>query len=343
MAVDPSPPLWRQIQKKNFTDIQALADFLKLSEENRSRVLQKSPFPLNLPLRLAQKIERNCLEDPIFKQFLPIKEEIYTTFGSIEPVEDQRFRLTPKLLQKYDHRALLICSSACAMHCRYCFRQNFPYETKIQGFAQELAILQQDTTLSEVILSGGDPLSLSTASLGQLLLSLERINHLKRIRFHTRFPIGIPERIDKPFLDLLRSSSKQILFVIHCNHPKELDPDILSALKQVQRLGIPVLNQSVLLRGVNDDVTTLAALSEALVNSGILPYYLHAHDPVQGTEHFDVPDERGASLIASLQTKLSGYAVPKFVREIPGMASKTPISNHKELRLQSSCQSLPLE
>jgi len=319
-----SIPLWRKIQRQNFTRLEPLSDFLELSAENRKKLLDKPRFPLNLPVRLAEKIKKNSLDDPLLRQFVPLQEELQSTPGFVaDPVQDNQFKKSKKLLHKYNGRALLISTSACAMHCRYCFRQNFPYETEEKGFDQELLLIRQDPSLQEIILSGGDPLSLSDVTLASLLRSLDEIPHLKRIRFHTRFPLGIPERIDLPFLDLLSSLSKQIIFVIHCNHPAELDADVIAALKQIQKRGILVLNQSVLSRGVNDDEKTLLSLSESLINQGILPYYLHQLDPVQGAGHFALPESRGAELIHYIQENLSGFGVPRLVREEPGQPSKT--------------------
>ncbi len=318
-----SIPLWRQIQRTNFNRIDSLLDFLELSEDKRKKVLSRPQFALNVPMRLAEKMEKNNLDGPIFKQFVPLIDELEESFGTPEPLQDQRFRQSQKLLKKYQGRALLLASGACAMHCRFCFRQNFPYETEEKSFEKELAHLSLNPTISEVILSGGDPLSLSDGSLASLFQSLEEIPHIQRIRFHTRFPIGIPERIDDSFLSILASSSKQIFFIIHCNHAKELDEEVLFHLKKIQKLGIPLLNQSVLLKGVNDEEETLLALSKTLVNAGILPYYLHLHDPVRGTGHFDVADARGLELIQFLRENFSGYGVPRLVREEPGKASKT--------------------
>ena len=208
------------------------------------------------------------------------------------------------------------------MHCRFCFRQNFPYETKEKGFEEELEYLKNDLSLSEVILSGGDPLSLSDVTLSSLFESLESLPHIRRIRFHSRFPIGIPERIDDSFLKVLASSSKQIYFVIHCNHPRELDPDVIASVAKMRALKVGLLNQSVLLKGVNDDPNTLLSLSESLINAGILPYYLHQLDPVEGAAHFAVPPEVGPELIQHLQARLSGFGVPRLVRETPGLPSK---------------------
>lgn len=319
-------PLWRQIQRENFTHLGRLADFLELEPSLREELLDRARFSLNLPKRLAEKIKKNTLGDPIFRQFVPLKKELQEAPGyTLEPLQDTRFCKTPRTLHKYHGRALLLPTSACAMHCRFCFRKNFPYETAPSEFTDELAYIESQKNLSEIILSGGDPLSLSNASLKHLFQGLEKIPHVRRIRFHTRFPIGIPERIDEPFLDILKSSSKQIVFIIHCNHPRELDEDIFQALKSIQKLGALLLNQSVLLKGVNDDETTLLSLSEKLICQGILPYYLHLLDLVEGSAHFWVSDERGKELIQYLSEHTSGYGVPKLVREVPGERSKSLI------------------
>lgn len=316
--------LWRQVQRENYIQIEPLLKFLEISEVLRSQIISDPKFPLNVPRRLAEKIQKNSLDDPIFRQFIPLVEEKKVAPGFVlDPVQDQTFCKTSKILQKYRSRALLLTTSACAMHCRFCFRQNFPYETEVKGFEKEIAFLEADSSIEEVILSGGDPLSVSDQTLTYLFTSLEKMEHVKRIRFHTRFPIGIPERIDDSFLSILSSSSKQIIFAIHCNHPKELDPEVIFSLRKILKLGIPVLNQSVLLKGVNDDETTQLELSKALINGGIIPYYLHQLDNVQGTSHFFVPEERAVALVKFLQKNLSGYAVPRLVREEPGCSSKS--------------------
>ncbi len=319
---------WRRIQLQNFTSWEKLARYWNFPEEIQEKLLKKSSFPLNLPLRLAEKAEKGRLNDPIVKQFLPSLEELkpHPNFV-LDPVQDAIFRKqNTRLLQKYKGRALLITTSACAMHCRYCFRKNFDYEAQNKDFSKELESIAQDDSLKEIILSGGDPLSLSDEVLQKLLSSIDSIPHIKRIRFHTRFPLGIPERIDESFLSLLASITKQIIFVIHVNHPKELDSDIYRAMKSIQKLGIPVLSQSVLLQGVNDSVPVLKELFENLSDHGILPYYLHKLDPVQGSAHFDVFEEEGKALMKELSTCLSGYALPKFAKEEPKKTSKTLIS-----------------
>lgn len=321
-------PLWRKIQRNNFTCIKELSDFLKLDKLQASTIATRRPFPLNLPLRLAEKIEKGNLKDPIFKQFIPTFEEIREVKGfTADPVGDLQSKKESKLLHKYNGRALLVCTSACAMHCRYCFRQNFPYEKHTESpFDKEIQLLQEDSSISEVLLSGGDPLSLSNAVLSKLIRRLEEIPHLQRLRFHSRFPIGIPERIDEELIEILSATRFQVVFVIHCNHANELDSDNLQSLQKLQKLGIPVLNQSVLLRDINNSVEALRTLCEKLVDNGIIPYYLHQLDRVQGSAHFEVSEYEGLALIQELQKILPGYAVPKYVREIPGEPSKTPLN-----------------
>ena len=318
--------LWREIQRKNFIHWEKLADFLELTLAQRKGILSQLNFPLNLPIRLAEKIEKSTLEDPILRQFLPTTKEKDRSSGFVlDPVGDDLARKCGKLIHKYEGRVLLICSSACAMHCRYCFRQNFDYEVKEKGFEKELEMISQDPSIREVILSGGDPLSLSNDVLKGLLKSLDEISHVTRIRFHSRFPIGIPERIDEEFQNILKNLRSQVWFVLHCNHPRELDTEVISRLQSLQKFGAVLLNQAVLLRGVNDSVETQKELCETLVDHGILPYYLHQLDRVKGAAHFEVPEEEGIQIMQELSSQLSGYAVPKYVREVAGEESKTPI------------------
>lgn len=320
-----SQPLWRTILRKNFTRLDQLADFLDLSQEQRAQLIIRQNFPLQVPLRLAQKMAKKTLDDPLVKQFVSTVNElaVHSQFA-MDPVCDADFQKEGKLLHKYQGRVLLLCTSACAMHCRYCFRQNFPYDSS-KGFEDELSAIAADHSIQEVILSGGDPLSLSDDTLDSLLKTLGTFPHVKRIRFHTRFPIGIPERIDDSFLNVIGQVPQQIYFVIHCNHPRELDQDIFDRLKALQRLGCVLLNQAVLLKGVNDNAEILQQLAEQLANHGVLFYYLHQLDRVQGSAHFEVDEEKGKALISDIAKQLSGYAVPKYVREIAGEAGKTSL------------------
>ncbi|MCB1116169.1 MAG: KamA family radical SAM protein [Chlamydiia bacterium] len=317
---------WRSIQKESFTTLQDLGKFLEID------LSYTSSFPLNLPRRLAEKIEKGTLDDPILKQFLPTDEEDKAPLAFVDdPVSDISFQKTPRLLQKYQGRALLLATSACAMHCRYCFRQNYPYDAPTD-FSKELEIIRRDASLHEVILSGGDPLSLSDETLRKLITGLGDIPHLKLLRFHTRFPIGIPERITEGFLDILSDSPLQTIFVIHVNHPRELDSDIFAALKKIATLGIPLLCQAVLLSGVNDDLAVLKELFLTLSSHGILPYYLHQLDKVRQAHHFEVPVEKGLALMEALRKELPGYALPTYVQEIPNLPSKTPLQFISNIR-----------
>lgn len=316
-------PDWRKIQKTNFHNLSKLASYLELDP---SKLGSNSQFPLNLPKRLADKIVKGDLNDPILRQFVPLAEENRLIPGFVkDPVQDTSFCHSKKLLQKYEGRALMLTTSACAMNCRFCFRQNFDYEEK-STFEKEVALIRADTNLQEIILSGGDPLSLSDRDLQQLFHKLNSIEHLKIIRFHTRFPIGIPERIDSEFLTMLKNSPKQVVFVIHSNHPKELDEEVLAALKSIQKLGIPILLQTVLLKDVNDNFATLKSLLEKCIYNGIIPYYLHQLDKVEGSAHFEVSEEYGKTLIEQLRGCLPGYAIPTYVSEIPGKKNKTLVT-----------------
>jgi EF-P beta-lysylation protein EpmB len=314
--------LWRSIQKKNFTNLDSLLDFLEFAPDKRSCFINRPDFVLNLPYRLACKIKKSSFDDPILKQFVPTKDELVAS-GHKDPVNDHLFQKTPSLLQKYEGRALVVTTSACAMHCRYCFRQNYPYTTS--DYLDEITLVKEDPTIEEILLSGGDPLSLSDEKLFKLLDSLDEIKHLKRIRFHTRFLVGIPERIHEGFLKKLAMLKKQIIFVVHINHKNEIDDEILNACKSIHKLGIPVLTQTVLLRGINDSVEALVDLFKELANNGIIPYYLHQFDPVLGAMHFEVSHNIGMSIHAELKNHLPGYAVPSYVQEIPGKKSKLPV------------------
>lgn len=325
MSEQTLPADWQLLLRQNFTRWERLADFLELDGTQRKDILEKSHFPLNLPLRLAQKIVKGTLDDPILRQFLPTKQEEQQVEGfTADPVGDNQCRVASKLLHKYQGRVLLICTSACAMHCRYCFRQQFDYNVKDHIFAEELKMIANDDSINEVILSGGDPLSLSDNVLSNLFDGLSAIPHVKRIRFHTRFPIGIPERINSSFVKMMQKHVKrQIWFILHCNHPSELDEEVLAKMKLLQKEGVVVLNQSVLLKDVNDDVNTLKALCLKLVDNGILPYYLHQLDRIQGAAHFEVPESIGVELMRALSKHISGYALPRYVREITGEPGKT--------------------
>lgn len=319
---------WQALLRQSFTNLDQLADFLRLTPLQRQQLvkggsIELKDFPLLVPHRLAEKMEKGTLDDPILRQFVPLIEEgqIVENFGK-DPVQEQQGCVTPRLLHKYAGRALLVCTSACAMHCRYCFRRHYPYAQAAE-WGNELAAIAADTSLVEVILSGGDPLSLSDRAFMELLHKLEEIPHIKRVRIHTRFLIGIPERITGALCSALNHTRLQVWCVVHSNHPKELDDDVAEALKRLRGSGVFLLNQSVLLRGVNDSVEVLQALSERLLDIGVLPYYLHQLDRVEGAAHYEVPEEEGRALVTALHARLSGYGVPRYAREEGGMPGKT--------------------
>lgn len=320
---------WQDLLKTNFTSWEALVDFLELASEVRARVLKKSLFPLNLPRRLAEKMGKGTLNDPLIKQFVPLQEEMEPAAGfHKDPVDERLFFRSEKLLQKYEGRALIVSTGVCAMNCRFCFRRSFPYERERKRWNEEIEILKNDSSITEVIVSGGDPLSLPNRSLEELFDQLSSVPHLERIRLHSRFPLAFPERINEGFIELLQKCRKQIVFVLHSNHPNEFDEEVFASLQQMGRIGVLLLNQSVLLKGVNDSVETLERLCLLLVNHGILPYYLHQLDRVEGAAHFEVPKVEGLALINKLMDKLPGYAVPKYVQEVPGKGAKVPLVSH---------------
>lgn len=326
MLFQQKSPLWRQILRQNFIKLTELADFLQLDESQRQRLLSTKQFPLNLPRRLAEKIVKGTLDDPIFKQFVPVVDESISSVGfSSDPVGESPCRKSDRLLQKYQGRVLLVCTSACAMHCRFCFRRHFDYAVGNKIFEQELGLIAADPSINEVILSGGDPLSLDNDVLQGLFDSLDNMSHIRKVRFHTRFPVGIPERIDEGFVKMLEKSSKQVWFVLHSNHAKELDEDVFTALKNIQKLGIPVLNQCVLLKGVNDTPEAMIELCMRLVDNGISPYYIHQLDRVDGSAHFEVDEDAGKRLVEVIAKHLPGYAVPRYVKEVAGMPNKVGI------------------
>lgn len=286
-------------------------------------------FPLRVPRPYLNRIRHGEPDDPLLRQILPLDYELDNPPQFvIDPVGDLPALRTPGLLQKYAGRVLVISTGACAIHCRYCFRRHFPYSdysvTRDQ-WREALSTIQADHTLSEVIFSGGDPFSLNDERLSSMVNDVDACPHIQRIRFHTRLPIVLPQRIDDRCLAWLSKVKKTRVVVVHVNHPHEIDADVGTALQQLRNAGCTLLNQSVLLRGVNDDWRVLAELSEKLFHHGVLPYYLHELDKVQGAAHFEVSTETAKSLLRSLLAHLPGYLVPKLVREIPGASSKSPI------------------
>ncbi|MDM8565466.1 EF-P beta-lysylation protein EpmB [Candidatus Halobeggiatoa sp. HSG11] len=281
-------------------------------------------FGLLVPKGYVKRMHKGDPNDPLLRQILPLPEENQQVeYFSNDPVGDIAAEKIPGLLQKYHGRVLLVLTTACAIHCRYCFRQHTKFS--ISQYQAILANINSDPSITEVILSGGDPLILPDDYLDKLINSIAKIPHIKRLRIHTRLPIVLPERINSTLLAALTQTRLQLVIVVHVNHANEIDANVKQILQSLLAAGITLFNQSVLLRGINDNITALANLSEALFNCGVLPYYLHLLDRVQGAAHFEVPESQAIELLKQMQVQLPGYLVPKMVREVAGAAYKQPI------------------
>lgn len=286
-------------------------------------------FPLRVPRAFIARMRHGDANDPLLRQVLPLDDEDRIAAGfTLDAVGDGAAKAADGVIRKYRGRALLITTGSCAVNCRYCFRRHFPYadETAARGdWAEAVAAIAADTSIDEVLLSGGDPLSLSTPKLADLTRQLAGIPHLKRLRIHSRLPIVLPARIDDAFMEWMSGLPWPATFVIHANHAHEFDEDVDAALARLRDAGATLLNQAVLLRGVNDSVDALAALSERGFEAGVLPYYLHQLDRVQGAAHFEVDDTTAIALHQGLAARLSGYLVPRLVREVAGDPGKRPL------------------
>lgn len=322
------PVGWQRELQLAITDPAELLSVLGLGPEwlEPARAAAKL-FPLRVPRGFVARMRPGDPQDPLLAQVLPLGAECNVVPGYVhDPVGDLAARAAPGVLQKYHGRALLITTGACAVNCRYCFRRHFPYAEENASraeFEPALELLRADPTVREVILSGGDPLTLGNRRLAALLEGLEAIPHLRRVRLHTRLPIVLPERIDAGFASLWSAARLQKVAVVHANHAAEIDASVRDGLNRLQDTGTTLLNQAVLLHGVNDRPDDLVALSETLFEAGVLPYYLHLLDPVTGAAHFDVPEVRARTLLAEVAARLPGYLVPRLVREIPGQPAKT--------------------
>jgi L-lysine 2,3-aminomutase len=326
-----SPALadWRQLWRDSVTDSHELLNLLELGHLASRLPAEDAGFALRVPRGFVARMRPGDAEDPLLLQVLPQLVEQAQTPGFVtDAVGDLASREAQGVLHKYQGRALLIASGSCAINCRYCFRRHFPYGDEMAAagqWRQALEHVRQDASINELILSGGDPLALATGKLEELTRGLADLPHIKRLRIHTRLPVVLPERIDTPFVDWLRSLPLQKIVVLHANHANEFDDSVDAACARLCDAGATLLNQSVLLRGINDDAGVLAALSERMFAAGVLPYYLHQLDRVQGAAHFEVTDIQAQSLIEALRSQLPGYLVPKLVREVGGDPSKRPL------------------
>ena len=317
---------WQQSLKQAIRSGRDLCELLKLPESEVCKAAEQD-FPVFAPLEFVQRMQAGNVADPLFRQVLAGFQERDDS-GVSDPVGDLASARSDGLLQKYERRVLLVTTGACAVHCRYCFRRHFPYDAFPKGAAtwqRWIDEIGNDSSLDEVILSGGDPLSVSDGTLHGFVESLNAIEHIRRLRIHTRFPVVIPQRVCDELEAWVRASRKAVYFVLHFNHANEIDVAVRAALARLRTAGATLLNQAVLLRGVNDSVEDQKALCLALVNEQVMPYYLHQLDPVRGAMHFEVDDARAKAIIDALRRQLPGYAVPKLVRELPGQASKTPV------------------
>lgn len=322
-------PTWRDELAAAFTSGPDLLRHLDLDPESLPTPLLIRPdFAIRVPRSFAALMRPGDAGDPLLRQVLPIATEHAPQPGfTTDPLGETAARTAPGLLHKYQGRVLLLVTGACAVHCRFCFRRHRQDAEATASHQLEAAIarIAADGSINEVILSGGDPLLLDDGDLARLIDRLTTIPHLRRLRVHTRLPVALPSRVDADLCRLLAGTRLQALIVIHANHARELGEGARSALGMLGRHGIPVLNQSVLLRGVNDAPERLARLAERLFASGALPYYLHQLDPVHGAAHFAVSDERAAGIMNDLRARLPGYLVPRLVREESGRPAKTPL------------------
>lgn len=325
-------PVWKNDLAEAYRQADDLLAALGLSPETIPDLDSAAPgFRLLVPRAFAALMTPGDPRDPLLRQVLPLGAERLSVAGfSRDPVGDTSADLGQGLLRKYAGRALLIVTGGCAVHCRYCFRRHFPYAALGQTpdrTAVAMTSIAADPDISEVILSGGDPLMLDDDRLGALLERLNEIPHLKRLRIHSRLPVVLPSRVTDTLCRHLASSRLATILVIHANHPSELGTQAEDALQRLRRADLTLLNQSVLLRGVNDAAPTLGALSERLFECGVLPYYLHQLDPVEGAAHFAVSDTQALRLGEALRERLPGYLVPRLVREVPGVGSKIPLTD----------------
>ena len=333
MPLPAQPRRWQALCREAITDPHELLTLLGLSDRAAALLPPSDTgFPLRVPRGFVAKMRHGDAADPLLLQVLPQAAELGEVPGfTRDAVGDLAARTAGGVLHKYAGRALLVATGSCALHCRYCFRRHFPYAEETAAahrWREAIEHLRDDASIHEVILSGGDPLSLATPKLAELTDALATIPHIRRLRIHTRLPIVLPERVDDECLRWLANLPFQRVVVLHANHANEIDAAVDAACARLREAGATLLNQSVLLAGVNDDPGTLAALSERLFAAGVLPYYLHLLDRVQGAAHFDIEASRALAIMDDLRIRLPGYLVPRLVREIAGAPSKIPAERH---------------
>ena len=324
-------PDWKLQLSQAVSSIDELLACVNLSTKQLSISQQASnEFALKVPKPFIARMQPGDPKDPLLLQVLPVVAETLAADGyNHDPLEESHHNPIPGIVHKYANRLLLVISPACAINCRYCFRRHFPYDENRQSRAQwqsALDYIRADNNINEVIYSGGDPLAANDNFLAWLTQQIADIAHVKRLRIHTRLPVVIPARVDQALLNWATATRLKVIVVLHINHANEIDAEVVTAIEKLLDAGIHVLNQSVLLQGVNDSATTLAELSETLFDCGVMPYYLHLCDPVAGAQHFDLDEAIARQIYTQLQTLLPGFLLPKLVREISGRQSKTIIT-----------------
>jgi len=324
---------WKEELRDAVTNVGDLLALVKVQPDDLDNpALAASPFPLRVPMSFIARMESGNPRDPLLLQVLPQQLEQREIPGFLaDPLEETDYNPAPGVIHKYNGRALLITTPVCAVNCRYCFRRHFPYSENNPGkkqWQESLSYITRDETLSEVILSGGDPLATSDQHLAWLVGEIEHIPHIRRLRIHTRLPVVIPSRVDDALVNWLGKTHLQTVVVLHINHPREINGELAEAVARLRCTGAQILNQAVLLKGINDCPATLVELSEALFASGILPYYLHTLDKVTGAGHFAISDREAVALHEKMRENLPGYLVPQLVRDVPGKPSKVPITTH---------------
>ncbi|HVJ62128.1 MAG TPA: EF-P beta-lysylation protein EpmB [Tahibacter sp.] len=329
-ASDAVRPSWQQLWRDAVTDPAELLALVGLADRAADLLpARDTGFALRVPRGFVARMRHGDPNDPLLRQVLPLAAELDDAPGFTRvAVGDMAARSAHGMLQKYQGRALLIATGSCAINCRYCFRRHFPYADETAAanrWQAAIAALAADPGVDEAILSGGDPLSLSNAKLAEFTAAIASMPRIRRVRLHTRLPVVLPERVDAGLCDLLAALPQRVAVVLHANHANEFDGAVATACRRLADAGALLLNQSVLLRGVNDDAETLAALSERLIDCGVLPYYLHQLDRVQGAAHYEVDDQAALEIVETLRNRLPGYLVPKLVREVAGAPAKTPL------------------
>ena len=323
-------PDWQQDMARGIRNVAELLKILQITPDDLpDDIDHDAEFSLRVPHSYVERMTRGDPHDPLLRQVLPLKIENKQSSGfAADPVGDLPAMIKPGLIHKYQGRILVITTGACAIHCRYCFRRHFPYsvtQARANEWQNVTDYIANDSSIKEVILSGGDPLTLSEQRLSSLTGKLAEIGHLKRLRIHTRLPVVLPARVDINLLSWIESIPLRIVIVIHANHPREINFEVRCALNKLLDKRVTLLNQSVLLQGVNDDPSTLINLSETLFAAGVIPYYLHLMDRVQGAAHFEVQPDRAGAIYQELLSSLPGFLVPRFVKERAGIPYKIPI------------------